>query len=93
VYRKADGTVGYRCPAEPPENFVRKGGTTAETVGRKCLCNGLLANIGLGQLRSETETELPLVTAGNTVTEIHRFLKPGADSYTAADVIDRLLSK
>jgi NAD(P)H-dependent flavin oxidoreductase YrpB (nitropropane dioxygenase family) len=93
VYRKADGTPGYRCPAEPPEDYVRKGGTAAETVGRKCLCNGLLANIGLGQLRSETETELPLVTAGNTVTEIHRFLKPGADSYTAADVVNRLLSE
>jgi NAD(P)H-dependent flavin oxidoreductase YrpB (nitropropane dioxygenase family) len=93
VYRKADGTPGYRCPAEPQEDFIRKGGAAPDTAGRKCLCNGLLANIGLGQVRSETETELPLVTAGNTVTDIHHFLKPGADSYTAADVIDRLLSE
>ena len=26
TYRKDDGTMGYRCPAEPPEDFVAKGG-------------------------------------------------------------------
>jgi nitronate monooxygenase len=93
VYRKPDGTPGYRCPAEPAEDFVRKGGAMADAEGRKCLCNGLVANIGLGQVRSETETELPLVTAGDNVSFIHRFLKPGADSYTAADVIRQLLDE
>ena len=28
-YRKTDGTIGYRCPAEPLANFLRKGGTLA----------------------------------------------------------------
>jgi len=37
--------------------------------------------------------ELPLVTAGDNVTYIPRFLKPGADSYTAADVIRQLLDQ
>jgi nitronate monooxygenase len=91
VYRKPDGTPGYRCPAEPADDFVRKGGATADAEGRKCLCNGLVANIGLGQVRSETEIELPLVTAGDNVSFIHRFLKAGTDSYTAADVIGQLL--
>jgi len=63
----------------------------ADALGRKCLCNGLVANIGLGQLRSESDSELPLVTAGDNVTYIPRFLKPGADSYTAVDVIRQLL--
>ena len=93
VYRKPDGTPGYRCPAEPADDFVRKGGLMADAAGRKCLCNGLVANIGLGQVRSQTEVELPLVTAGDNVTYIPRFLKPGADSYTAADVIRQLLDQ
>jgi NAD(P)H-dependent flavin oxidoreductase YrpB (nitropropane dioxygenase family) len=25
-YRKEDGSIGYRCPAEPPDNYLRKGG-------------------------------------------------------------------
>jgi NAD(P)H-dependent flavin oxidoreductase YrpB (nitropropane dioxygenase family) len=53
AYRKADGTVGHRCPAEPVEDFVRKGGARADTDGRKCICNGLLSTIGLGQVRPE----------------------------------------
>src|SRR5208282_990107 len=48
LYRKPDGTPGYRCPGEPIADFVQKGGATADAEGRKCLCNGLVANIGLG---------------------------------------------
>ncbi len=55
AYRKPDGTVGYRCPAEPVEDYVRKGGTSAETEGRECVCNGLVATIGLAQIRPNGE--------------------------------------
>ncbi|WP_081721848.1 nitronate monooxygenase [Geminisphaera colitermitum] len=48
-YRRADGTLGYRCAAEPEADFVRKGGDISETKGRKCLCNALLATVDLGQ--------------------------------------------
>lgn len=92
LYRKADGTTGYRCPAEPVDDFVRKGGTVEAAQGRKCLCNSLLANIGLGQIRSATDTELALLTAGDDVADIARFLKPGQDSYSAADVVAYLLA-
>ncbi len=74
---------------------MAKGGDREDTVGRKCLCNGLLAAIGLGQVRpgagETTWTEPAIVTAGAETAEIARFLKPGADSYTAADVLDRML--
>jgi nitronate monooxygenase len=92
-YRKQDGTVGYRCPAEPVEDYVRKGGLLADTQGRKCICNGLPATVGLGQMRSEVEQELALVTAGNEVDQIARFLKPGCNTYRAADVVNYLLAK
>jgi len=93
LYRKPDGTPGYRCPAEPIDDFIKKGGTSTDAEGRKCLCNGLVANIGLGQVRADYRLELPLLTAGDNVTQIARFLKPGSDSYTAADVIRHLLDE
>jgi NAD(P)H-dependent flavin oxidoreductase YrpB (nitropropane dioxygenase family) len=92
LYRKPDGIPGYRCPAEPVDDYVKKGGMLADTQGRKCLCNGLLANIGLNQVRSEVEQELALMTAGDDVAQVAQFLKPGCDSYTAADVLRRLLA-
>jgi nitronate monooxygenase len=93
VYREADGTVGYRCPAEPVDHFLRKGGALSCTEGRKCICNGLTGTIGLGQIRSELGPELALVTAGDDVAHITRFLKPGAQSYSAAEVIHYLLKE
>jgi NAD(P)H-dependent flavin oxidoreductase YrpB (nitropropane dioxygenase family) len=93
AYRRADGTFGYRCPAEPVEDFIRKGGTLEETIGRECVCNGLLATIGLPQIIAENEVSLPLVTAGNEITHIARFLRPGQDSYNAAQVVGALLGQ
>lgn len=91
AYRKADGTLGYRCPGEPEEQYVAKGGKLEEAVGRKCLCNGLLATIGLGQVQSGDYHEPALLTGGDEVTGLARFLPPDRDSYSAADVIRYLL--
>jgi NAD(P)H-dependent flavin oxidoreductase YrpB (nitropropane dioxygenase family) len=93
VYRKADGTEGYRCPAEPIEDYVKKGGDLADTRGRKCLCNALMANVGLGQATVGLEHEKALLTAGDDVAQIARFLPPGRDSYRACDVIRQLLAE
>lgn len=87
AYRKPDGTLGYRCPAEPPDAYERKGGDRADTTGRKCLCNGLLATIGLGQVLGGGRLEPAIVTAGTDVAEVARFAPPGATSYRAADVL------
>ena len=91
AYRKEDGTPGYRCPAEPVEDFVRKGGAIEETKGRQCVCNGLMSTIGLAQLRPNHTLDLPLITAGNDVAHIANFLRAGGDSYSAAEVIRKLL--
>jgi NAD(P)H-dependent flavin oxidoreductase YrpB (nitropropane dioxygenase family) len=93
LYRREDGSVGYRCPSEPVEDYVRKGGALEDTVGRKCVCNGLPATVGLGQVRADADLELPLVTAGNDVSDIAQFLAPGRTSYRAADVIRCLLQE
>jgi hypothetical protein len=71
---------------------VRKGGALENTRGRKCICNGLASTVGLRQALGNGETELPLVTAGDDFAQVAEFLPPGADSYTAGDVIRRLLA-
>ena len=89
-YRSAGG-IGYRCPAESEAVYLRKQGRPQNTMGRKCLCNALLANVGLGQTRSDGYMEPPLVTAGDDVVNVARFLPTGATSYGAADVIASIL--
>ncbi len=91
AYRKEDGTLGYRCPAEPAEDFVRKGGAQPETEGRLCVCNGLVSTIGLAQIRADNVMDLPLLTAGNDVAQVARYLPPGRNSYTAREVVSYLL--
>ena len=90
-YRIDEDTVGWRCPSEPIADFVRKGGDETDTAGRKCVCNALLASIDLGQIQKDGEPELPMVTSGDDVAGVSRFLKPGESSYRAADVIEYLL--
>ncbi|MBI2518293.1 MAG: nitronate monooxygenase [Opitutae bacterium] len=90
LFRRADGSVGYRCAAEPEADFVRKGGVAADAAGRKCLCNGLAATVGLAQFRRGLP-ELPIITTGDELTQLARFFKSDSDSYSAADVIRALL--
>lgn len=86
LYRREDGTTGYRCPAEPIDAFVRKGGTEQAADGKICLCNGLLSAIGLNQVR-DGQSEPPLVTAGRQAKDLGRFLPPGETSYHAENVL------
>lgn len=91
AYRRPDGGVGYRCAAELPANYVRKGGSPEDVGGRKCLCNGLLAAIDLPQLQNRSYKELPIVTSGDDLRNIARYLKAGESSYSARDVIEFIL--
>ena len=91
VYRKPDGTVGYRCAAEAENGYLAKGGDPADLVGRKCLCNALVANIGMPQQLPDGSHELPLVTLGDDVAGLARFCPAGQTEFTAADVVRTLL--
>ncbi|NIY09627.1 MAG: hypothetical protein GWN02_15660 [Gemmatimonadetes bacterium] len=93
AYKRDDGRLGYRCPAEPVQTFVKKGGDVEETEGRKCLCNALFAAIGQGQVRKDGRTELPLITSGDEVNTIRKLTGEGDAGYSAADVIDYLLGE
>lgn len=91
AFRNLAGRLDYRCPAEPVGTFVAKGGAIAETEGRGCLCNALLANIGQGQARPKSGDEKPLLTSGDDLVSIVKHLGARA-RYAAADVVDYLLS-
>ncbi|QBI21986.1 nitronate monooxygenase [Egibacter rhizosphaerae] len=89
TYRREDGKLGQRCPSEPVEDYEKKGGDVAETEGRKCLCNGLLATAGFAQIHKGV-TEAPIVTSGDDLVHVARFVPDGAQDYSARDVLHRL---
>jgi len=91
AFKKPNGSLGWRCPAEPPADYARKGGAAGDTCGRKCICNALMANIGLGQRLGDGQREMPLVTSGDDVAGVARFVAEGDRSYRALDVIEHLL--
>jgi len=83
------GKLAFRCPGEPEEAYLAKGGKLEDTRHKVCLCNGLLATVGLGQ-RREPEDELPVRTAGEGIQEILTFLGSEKDCYSASDVLEWL---
>lgn len=91
-YAAGDGKIAYRCSAEPVETYLAKGGKIEDTEGRKCLCNALLANIGLAQARKGGMVEPALITVGDDLNTIAQFMAPGRESYSAGDVVRSLLS-
>ncbi|HJT24750.1 MAG TPA: nitronate monooxygenase [bacterium] len=93
VFKRKDGTVGYRCPGEPVETYLQKEGNEEDTKGRKCLCNGLMANVGIGQSQRSGYQERPLVTSGDDIARIGQFISQAKLSYSAAEVVSYLLGK
>jgi nitronate monooxygenase len=91
LFRKDDGGLAYRCPAEPVDDFIKKGGTEEEAADRKCLCNGLMGTIGLGQDRKEG-IEPAIVTAGDNVDSVADIARLRGICYPAQDVVDQLSS-
>ena len=94
-FRKPDGTVGFRCPAEPVNVYEGHGGRPANTDGRRCICNGLIATAGLAQHRAHGYVEPAIVTAGLDFTGVRHLLRQvpaGQETYSAAAVVEYLLS-
>ncbi len=71
--------------------YLRKGGDAEDTLGRKCLCNALMANVGLGQLRRNGYKEEPAVTLGQDLAGAVALIEMHPDGWTAAKALDWLL--
>jgi len=92
-FRSPGGVIGYRCPAEPLAAYVRKGGRAEEASGRICLCNALIAAVGLGQRRRSGSVEPPITTIGGDLGFLPRLVDAvGPVPYPAAAVVRYLLS-
>jgi NAD(P)H-dependent flavin oxidoreductase YrpB (nitropropane dioxygenase family) len=89
-YRRADGAVGYRCPAEPLASYLRKGGALLDTENRRCLCNGLIATIGLAQHLRDGTAEPPILTLGQDLRFLPDLVLESGRDFTAADVVAHL---
>lgn len=89
-YVRPNGKLGYRCPAEPVAPHLRKGGTQEDTVGRGCLCNSLIANIGLGQVRPDGAVEEPMITLGSDLEGPRRMIEQYPDGWSAVEALDWL---
>ncbi len=92
IYKKPDGSLGYRCPSEPVGRYLKKGGKLEDTKGRVCLCNALIANLDIQQVQQGGYVEQFFVTSGNDISYLPKFIKNGNMSYSAKDVLEHLLS-
>lgn len=96
-YVRPGGGFGYRCPAEPIDVYVRKGGTAEGAAGAKCLCNALMADVELGQHRRDGYVEQPLVTLGSDLhgarlLDTEHWLHGGsAAGWSAVEAVEWLL--
>jgi len=92
IFEKEDGSLAYRCPAAPRKAYLAKGGKVEDCEGRRCLCNGLLATIGMGQMRRGRRVQ-PLVTMGEDLSFLDGINGGKASIPTAREVIGYLLSE
>ncbi|MEJ2511682.1 MAG: nitronate monooxygenase [Anaerolineales bacterium] len=94
----ADGSrrLFQRCPAAPVAGYLSKRGLEFNTKERRCLCNGLLSTVGLGQMvkhNGEISEEPAIVTLGNDLEGIRRLSRNGQYPYWAIDVVVDILGE
>ncbi len=85
-----------RCAAAPIENYTQHRGLERNTEERRCLCNGLLACVGLGQVKEahgDVAEEPAIVTLGDHLDGIRRLSRHGQVHYWASDVVADILGE
>ena len=91
VIERPNNRLAYRCSGEPNKTFIFKGGAEAATVGKKCLCNALMANIGAPQMRAGGYQEQALITLGSDLSGEEALLKIYPHGWSATQALDFLL--
>ena len=87
-------TLFQRCPSAPIESYVKNRGLERNTEERRCLCNGLLSSVGLGQVKEiqgELVEEPAIVTLGNHLDGVRRLSRQGQTHYHVQDVVADIL--
>lgn len=91
-FKDAEGKINFRCPAEPVDQYVKKGGDAKDCEGRMCLCNGLFSTAGYAQEREQI-AEPPVVTSGQGMEQVKQFILSHGSEYTAESAIRYVLGK
>jgi nitronate monooxygenase len=91
LHKNEDASLSLYCPAAPIKTVLDQGGNKEDTLNKTCLCNNLLATAGYPQLRADATHELPLVTAGDTIKTLNKYLGEDKTSYSAKDVLTHLM--
>ena len=84
--------IRYRCPSEPIPTFLKKGGSIEETNKKACLCNALLANIGLAQHRLDNYIEEKFVTLGSDLSGPKSMITKFPSGWSAAEAISEIIA-
>ena len=92
MFQREKGGIGYRCPAEPLDNYEFKNGEVDQAQGSKCLCNALMADIGLGQVRPDGRTEISLLTFGSDLDGPRALKALHPDGWNAVQALNFLKS-
>lgn len=92
MFQREKGGIGYRCPAEPLDNYEFKNGEVEQAQGSKCLCNALMADIGLGQVRPDGRTEISLLTFGSDLDGPRALRALHPDGWNAVQALNFLKS-
>ena len=88
-------TLFQRCAAAPVDSYTSNRGIERNTEERRCLCNGLLASVGLGQVKKisgEWTEEPAIVTLGNRLDGIRRLSRQGQTTYHVQDVVNDIMA-
>ena len=78
----------------PGGRYVKQRGLERNTDERRCLCNGLLSCVGLGQVKEiqgELVEEPAIVTLGNHLDGVRRLSRQGQTHYYVQDVVADIL--
>jgi NAD(P)H-dependent flavin oxidoreductase YrpB (nitropropane dioxygenase family) len=91
VVERPGQRIAYRCSGEPDKTFHFKGGEAGATAEKKCLCNALMANIGMPQVRASGYVEHALVTLGSDLSGEEALLEAYPNGWSADDAVRFLL--
>lgn len=90
AYKKTDGSLGFRCPAEPIKAYLQKGGEPKDTEGKVCLCTGLASTVGYGPAIPKGK-EPEIITLGKDLSFIEEINLDQYGNYSVEDVINFIL--
>ena len=91
-YRAQERRVGYRCPAEPVDVYVRKGGDPRGHRGTRSACATRSSPTSASaRHRTDGYVEKPLLTLGEELGGARHLLRRHPSGWTAGDALDWLL--